>query len=205
MISVYVHEGGATTQASRVDPVWLEPSSPTKLWVDLSAPDEADIAVLTDVFRFHPLSIEDARSALQFPKVEQYSNYLYLVLHGIDSQANTSHGFATRDIDFFLARNFLVTVHDGASRSIARLREACGQYEHLLHEGPVSLLHRIVDSMVDNYRPVNEALESRIEALEERALAGRAQLVSQVMKMKRELAHLRRVLIPQRDAIGRLA
>ena len=77
--------------------------------------------------------------------------------------------------------------------------------EHLLAEGPVALVHRIVDSMVENYRPVTEALEERIETLEERALAGRTQLVAQVMKVKRELAQMRRVLIPQRDAIGRLA
>jgi magnesium transporter len=96
-------------------------------------------------------------------------------------------------------------VHDGTSRSIERLRQACGQYEHLLNEGPVALTHRIVDSMVDNYRPIAEAVEERIETLEERALAGRSQLVAQVMKIKRELAHMRRVLIPQRDAIGRLA
>ena len=54
-------------------------------------------------------------------------------------------------------RNYLVTVHDGTSRSIARLREVCDQHERILAEGPVALLHRIVDSMVDNYRPVIEA------------------------------------------------
>jgi magnesium transporter len=97
-----------------------------------------------------------------------------------------------------------VTVHDGSSRSIKRLRDACSQYDHLLSEGPVALAHRIIDSMVDNYRPVTEALEERIETLEERALAGRTQLVAQVMRVKRELAQMRRVLIPQRDAIGRL-
>jgi magnesium transporter len=96
-------------------------------------------------------------------------------------------------------------VHDGTSRSIKRLRDACGQYEHLLAEGPVALVHRIVDSMVENYRPVTEALEERIETLEERVLAGRTQLVAQVMNVKHELAQMRRVLIPQRDAIGRLA
>ena len=177
----------------------------TKLWVDLAAPTDAEFALLNDVFHFHPLSIEDARSALQFPKVEQYPSYLYLVLHGIDSEASSTRGFSTRDIDFFLGRNFLVTVHDGSSRSIERLRQACSQYEHLLSDGPVSLVHRIVDSMVDNYRPVAEALEERIDTLEERALAGRSQLVGHVMKVKRELAQMRRVLIPQRDAIGRLA
>ena len=204
MISVYVHENGATRQADRVDPAWLAPSSTTKLWVDLAGPSDDEFALLTDVFNFHPLSVEDARSSLQFPKVEQYQNYLYLVLHGIDSQVNV-HGFSTRDIDFFLGRNFLVTVHDGVSRSIERLRDACGQYEHLLSEGPVSLCHRIVDLMVDNYRPVTEAIEERVETLEERALAGRTQLVGQVLKVKRELAQMRRVLVPQRDAIGRLA
>ena len=204
MISVYVHEDGATRQVDRVDPAWLAASSTTKLWVDLAGPSEDEFALLTDVFSFHPLAVEDARSSLQFPKVEQYQNYLYLVLHGIDSQAN-ARGFSTRDIDFFLGRNFLVTVHDGVSRSIERLRDACGQYEHLLSEGPVSLCHRIVDLMVDNYRPVTEAIEERVETLEERALAGRTQLVGQVMTVKRELAQMRRVLVPQRDAIGRLA
>jgi magnesium transporter len=205
LIFVYVHEGGSTRQAEHVDPAWLDPSSAAKLWVDLSAPTDDEFLLLKDVFHFHPLSIEDARSALQFPKVEPYPNYLYLVLHGIDSQANSSRGFSTRDVDFFLGRNYLVTVHDGASRSIEQLRQACSQYEHLLNEGPVALTHRIVDSMVDNYRPMSEAVEERIETLEERSLAGRSQLVAQVMKVKRELAHMRRVLIPQRDAIGRLA
>jgi magnesium transporter len=204
MISVYVHDGGATRQADHVDPAWLEPSSPVKLWVDLSAPTESETRMLNDVFHFHPLSIEDARSALQFPKVEQYPGYLYLVLHGIDSKQKSSRGFSTRDIDFFLGRNFLVTVHDGSSRSIEQLRQACRQYEHLLSEGPVGLAHRIVDLMVDNYRPIVEALEERIETLEERALTGRTQLVGQVMKLKRDLAQMRRVLIPQRDAINRL-
>jgi len=203
LIAVYVHEGGTTRVVDRVEPGWLDPSSPVKLWVDLPEPSDSDFALLSDVFHFHPLSIEDARSALQFPKVEQYPQYLYLVLHGIDTKEG-SRGLSTRDIDFFLGRNFLVTVHDGTSRSIKRLRDACSQYDHLLSEGPVALAHRIVDSMVDNYRPVTEALEERIETLEERALAGRTQLVAQVMKLKRELAQMRRVLIPQRDAIGRL-
>jgi magnesium transporter len=172
--------------------------------VDLSAPGDDEFALLIDVFHFHPLSIEDARSALQFPKVEQYPDYLYLVLHGVDSQKGV-RGFSTRDVDFFLGRTFLVTVHDGTSRSIERLRVACSQYERLLSEVPVSLAHRIVDAMVDHYRPVAEVVEERIETLEQRALAGRSQLVGHVMKVKRELAQMRRVLIPQRDAIGRLA
>jgi magnesium transporter len=204
MISVYVHRGDGTQCVDRVEPQWLDPSSKVTLWMDAVKPDEDDFRVLSDVFKFHPLSVEDARSALQFPKIEAYPGYLYLVLHGIDLKRDQTQ-FATRDVDFFLGRNFLVTVHDGDSRSIARLREVCDRHERVLLEGPVALLHRIVDSMVDNYRPAIEELEDRVGKLEELAFAGEQHMVRKVLKLKRDLSHLRRILIPQRDAIGRLA
>ena len=204
MISVYVHENGQTRVVDRVDPAWLDAASQVTFWADMAGPGEEEFRVLADLFRFHPLAIDDARSTLQFPKVEVYPGYLYLVLHGIDAEVGSRH-FSTRDVDFFLGRNYLVTVHDGRSRSIGRTRDVCGMHAHVLSEGPVALLHRIIDTMVDNYRPVSEAIEDRVETLEGQAVAGRTQMVNQVLKVKRELATMRRVLIPQRDAIGRLA
>ena len=204
MISVYVHRGGKTECVDRVEPEWLDPAAKATVWVDLVKPEEADFRILSDVFKFHPLSVEDARSALQYPKVEAYPGYLYLVLHGIDLKKGQTQ-IATRDVDFFLGQNFLVTVHDGESRSIARLRDVCDKHERVLLEGPVALLHRIVDSMVDNYRPVIEELEDRIASLEELAFSGEPHMVRKVLKLKRDLSNLRRVLIPQRDAMGRLA
>jgi magnesium transporter len=204
VIEVYVHQDGVTSKAERVEPAWLDPSSKVTLWVDMVDPTAEDTALLNDTFKLHPLSVEDARSALQFPKIETYQGYLYLVLHGIALKKGDTN-VATRDIDFFLGRNYLITVHDGQSRSIARIKEVCDQHERVLSEGPVGLLHRIVDSMVDNYRPAIEELEDRIAMLEEVAFAGRESMVRQVLKLKRDLATLRRVLIPQRDALGRLA
>jgi magnesium transporter len=204
MISIYLHQLGTTTRVAQVDSAWLDEASTAMLWVDLSAPTEEETRLLGDVFHFHPLSVEDARSALQFPKIEPYPGYLYIVLHGIDLEHGETQ-FATRDVDFFLGRNYLVTVHDGHSRTIARLREVCDRHEHILREGPTGLLHRVVDSMVDNYRPVIEALEERIAELEEMAFTGHKHMVRQVLRLKRELAVMRRVIIPQRDAIGRLA
>src|SRR5262245_55130362 len=157
--------------ADRVEPEWLDPSSTVTVWVDLAPPGDAERKVLSDVFHFHPLSVDDATSALQFPKIESYHGYLYVVLHAIDTTPPRTQ-FATRDVDFFLGRNYLVTVHDGQSQSIARLREVCGLHEHILAEGSVALLHRIVDAMVDNYRPVIEGIEDRINKLEEQAFSG---------------------------------
>jgi magnesium transporter len=204
VISVYVHRNGTTTCVDRVDPEWLDPASGVALWADLSEPTEDELRLLSDLFKFHPLAVDDARSALQFPKTEPYPGYLYIVLHGIDVKTGGTH-VGTRDIDFFLGPNYLVSVHDGGSRSVARLRDVCERHQRVLHEGPVGVLHRIVDTMVDNYRPALEDLEDRIATLEEHAFAGHERLVRQVLKLKRDLAHLRRVLIPQRDAIGRLA
>jgi magnesium transporter len=204
MLNVYVHQNRETRAADRVEPQWLDPGSGVVVWVDLAEPTADELALLKDLFHFHPLAIEDAESEMQFPKIEPYQDYLYLVLHGIHLKPE-HHQFATHDIDFFIGRNYLVTVHDGTSRSIARMRSVCDRSEHILGEGPVALLHRVVDTMVDNYRPVVEELEDRIERLEEQAFAGHQRLVRQITKLKRELAVMRRIMVPQRDAIGRLA
>ena len=204
MITVFVHQNGKTQFVDRVEPEWLDPASGAMLWVDLMAPGEAERRLLSEVFGFHPLAVEDAVSALQFPKIETYPGYLYVVLHGIHAEPQHTQ-FATRDVDFFLGRNYLVTVHDGDSRSINTIREMCTRHEHILKEGPVALMHRIVDRMIDNYRPVFEEIEARLGRLEDDAFAGHERLSRRVMRLKRDVASMRRVLVPQRDALGRLA
>ncbi len=204
MIAVLVSEHGRTTLFDHVDPTWLEPGATVRFWVDITTPTEADGRLLADVFHFHTLSVEDALTSVQFPKVELYDHYLYLILHGIDYRAK-QHRFATRDVDFFLGPNYLVTVHDGESRSMKRVSDLCARRENVLAEGPVALLHRIVDAMVDNYRPEIDALEVRISDLEEQAFGGRESIVKPLLQLKRDLSSVRRVIIPQRDVVGRLA
>ena len=204
MITVFVHQNGQTRIVERVEPEWLDPASGVTLWVDLMAPGEPERRLLSEVFGFHALSVDDAVSSLQFPKIETYPGYLYVVLHGIDAKPQHTQ-FATRDVDFFLGRNYLVTVHDGESRSISTIRDMCGRHEHILKEGTISLMHRIVDRMIDNYQPVFEEIEARVGRLEEQSFAGHERLSRQVMKLKRDVSSMRRVLVPQRDAIGRLA
>jgi magnesium transporter len=173
-------------------------------WVDMGNPTDAELGQLNEVFHFHPLSIEDARSSMQFPKVEQYPGYIYAILHDIDVM-HDSRGLGTRDVDFFIGHSVLVTVHDGTSVPIRELLAACGKYDRLLAEGPVALFHRIVDAMVDDYRPSVNALEERIDKLEEEAYAGPDSMVRRVIRLRHELGRARRILVPQRDVIGRLA
>ncbi len=206
MLSVFVNENGVTRRVQHVDPTWLELDSPVTLWVDVVAPTpEIGQHLLTDTFRFHPLSVEDALSSIHHPKIETYPGYLYVILHGIDFREDRA-GFATRDVDFFLGRNFLVTVHDGHSRSIAAIRDVCDRHQRLMAAGPIGLMHRIVDMMVDNYGPEIDGIEERMNTLEEEAILGSGDnMMRPILAIKRDLASLRRVLIPQRDVVGRLA
>ncbi|MGH9161108.1 MAG: CorA family divalent cation transporter, partial [Vicinamibacteraceae bacterium] len=122
MINVFALVDNRTRQTDRVDPQWLAPDSPVILWVDIALPEAAAAEVLSGLFRFHELSVEDALAEVHHPKIESYDGYLYLILHGIAYQAR-GEAFATHDIDFFLGQRYLVTVHDGTSRSIARIKE----------------------------------------------------------------------------------
>jgi len=205
LTSVFVHRDGATEQADHLDPAWLEPSSGVTVWVDLSSPTEEDFKILSDPFHFHPLAIEDSVAEMHHPKIEPYDGYLYVVLHGIDFKSSQHH-FATHDTDFFLGPNYLVTIHDGQTRTIAEMRGVCTRNNHVLAEGTVALMHRIVDSMVDHYRPEVEKLEGKLDDLESDVFENpQRRLAREILGLKRDITSLRRVVQPQRDVVGRLA
>lgn len=205
MITVFRHQAGQTTCVEQVDPAWLDPASGVTLWVDLNAPTPEETRILSDVFHFHELSVEDAVSEIHHPKIESYPTYLYLILHGIDFKAR-EHCFRTLDVDFFLGANYLVTVHGGVSRSITKVSDICRKNSAALAEGPAALMHRIVDTMVDNYRPEVEKLGDRLDRMEKEVFQRPdANLARRILDFKRDVSSLRRVVLPQRDAVGRLA
>jgi magnesium transporter len=206
LIRIYAHVNGKTSPADRVDPAWLAPGSGALVWVDLTNPShEEGLQILRDVFHFHELAVEDALSDLEFPKVESYGSYLYAILHRIDFMA-PEHCFKTHDVDFFVGPNYLVTIHVGDSRSIEQIANVCARNALALGEGPAALMHRIVDAMVDNYRPEIDELSGRLDTLEEKVFDGAgANLAKEILDFKRDVSSLRRVVQPQRDVVGRLA
>ena len=205
MIKVYRHQGGTSDCVDRVDPEWLKPGSGVWVWVDLDTPTPEEGQVLKDVFHFHELAVEDALSETHHPKIESYGDYLYLILHGIDFSA-AEHCFKTKDIDFFLGEQFLVTVHPGVSRSIGKVSNACVRDSRVMSDGPGMLLYRIVDTMVDNYRPEVDKLEERLDELEGEVFdKADPELARRILIFKKDVSSLRQVVLPQRDAVGRLA
>jgi magnesium transporter len=188
-----------------IDPAWLAPDSGVVVWADIREPGAQDAEILRTVFTFHPLAIEDAVSTVHLPKIETYDRVLYVVLHAIDFHLE-EHAFETLDVDFFVGTNYLVTVHDGRRRSISEVAATCQQNHALLREGPLALMHRIVDNMVDHYRPEVDELEEWLDEIEKRVLEDdRQKLTGDILAVKRDITSLRRVVIPQRDIVGRLA
>jgi magnesium transporter len=205
VITIYRNQAGATQCVEAIDPAWLVPGSGVWVWVDLSSPTPEEARILSDVFKFHELAIEDALSEIHHPKVESYGSYLYLILHGIDFR-EAEHCFKTQDVDFFLGEQFLVTVHPGHSRTLGEMRDVCVRNHRALGEGPIALLHRIVDAMVDHYRPEIDKLSDRLDRLEDEIFENPNPLFAkQILDFKADVSSLRRVVLPQRDAVGRLA
>jgi magnesium transporter len=205
VIRYFVYRDGVTAESPALDPAWPRPGSGVIIWADLAAPTEAEGRLLQDLFTLHELSLQAALKAEAQPKVESYGTYLYLVLHGINFDS-AGHTFDTHDTDFFVGPNFLVTVHDGRRRSIAHVSDLCLRASHILAEGPVALLHRIVDTMVDHYRPEVDSLEERLDEIEKRVIEQPGErLTGDILAVKRDISALRRIVIPQRDAVGRLA
>lgn len=205
MLTVLVRRDGRTERAETVDPAWLESGSDVVVWADIEGPVEADRGLLSDVFHIHELAVEDALEEIHHPKIESYEGLLYLILHGITA-ADHARGFDTQDVDFFLGGNFLVTVHHAPSRSIAAELTACQRRPDLFADGPAGLCHRIVDRMVDHYGPEVDAISDRLEAIEELVFDRPWESpLKDLLRIKRDIASLRRVALPQRDAVARLA
>jgi len=205
MLTVLVQRHGIVEQVDAVDPAWLTPGATEVLWADIEAPGEVDRRLLLDVFRIHELAVEDALSEIHFPKIETYDALLYLILHGI-VPCDDHTGFETQDVDFFVGRNFLVTVHNEPSRSIESERTVCLRHKELFLDGPIGLCHRLVDRIVDHYSPEVDKLEDRLEAMELIVFDPTAPSpLKELLALKRDVASLRRVALPERDAVGRLA
>jgi magnesium transporter len=210
LIRYFVHRGGRTELVDRLDTTLLEggrfsPPEDVVVWAEVGEATEQDGEVLRTVFGLHELAVEAALQREMQPKVESYGRYLYLVLHGINFHA-AEHNFETHETDFFLGPRFLVTVHDGQRRSIAHISELCSRADHILGEGPVALLHRIVDTMIDHYRPEVDEIEERLEDIESKVIEAPSDgLTGDILTVKRDITMLRRIVVPQRDVIGRLA
>jgi magnesium transporter len=175
------------------------------LWIDLTNPGEDDIDLLTNTFHFHPLAIEDAIFPQNQPKVDDYEDFLFLVMHAATYRADDEETVTTQELDLFVGKNYVVTIHADPLMPVTQLLQRCQHKPLAMQQGAGFLLHAIVDRVVDAYFPVVEQLEDRIEAVENQVLSSPDQSVlAKIVKLKKEVLTLRNFLAPQRKLIGLL-
>ena len=184
------------------------------LWVDLESPTPEETKyVLSDVFHFHPLSIEDCVAASPSPKVEEYNPkeddkftpYLFIVIHAVD-YSRKDGVFATSELNFFLGKNYLVTYHDGPLRSVSLTEERAVKTTMHMARAPDRVAHTLLDSIVENYKPALDELSLEISELEQQALQNPCkEILNKILQVKKEVLHLRQIIGPQREVLGRFA
>ncbi len=184
------------------------------LWIDLETPTPEDTKFfLEGLFHFHPLSIEDCVKECQSPKVEEYTPkeedkfapYLFMVIHAVDYSRKDSV-FGTRELDFFLGKNFLVTYHTGPLKSVSQVEEMCVKGSLGVARAPDRVAQKLLDNLVENYKPALEELSLEIAELETNALEHPTkETLNRILTVKKEVFHLRRIIGPQSEVLARFA
>lgn len=177
------------------------------IWVDMESPTEADEQVLLDVFKFHPLTVEDCRENRHYPKVEEFDGYLYFIVHGV--RADTSpERFNTIELDGFLGTNYVITYHHDYFRSIANVKQLLRTTPVACQRGASFLLHQILDQVVDYYSPVLDDFDDRIDRVEQDIFMLKQpnnKILSEIMELKRSVLRLRRISVKQMDILLRMS
>lgn len=177
------------------------------LWVDFdNEPDVSAEPILTGIFRFHPLAVDDALKETHIPKVDDWGDYVYIVLNAMVFNADDDLSLTTKELDVFLGKNFVVTHHDRTISSIEEARAACVRDKRYTATGPDHLLYKIIDDLVADYMPVVEAIDDQIDRVEDEVLTKAApDTLQRIFALKRVLLAMRRILTPQREVLNKLA
>lgn len=177
------------------------------LWVDFdNEPDVSAEPILTGIFRFHPLAVDDALDETHIPKVDDWGEYVYIVLNAMVFNTGDDLSLTTKELDVFLGKNFVVTHHDEPISSIEEARAACTRDKRYTGNGPDHLLYKIIDDLVADYMPVVEAIDDQIDRVEDEVLTKAApDTLQRIFALKRVLLTMRRILTPQREVLNKLA
>ncbi|MEA2475980.1 MAG: magnesium transporter [Actinomycetota bacterium] len=199
------HGGGEQTDFSRESTTQLLDQGDF-FWVDLQRPNEADFDILRNVFKFHPLAVEDSEHFDQRAKIDDYDDFVFLVVYGASSSDDDDQ---LVEVHCFYSEKFLVTVHRDDCPAFAEVRRRYAQ-RAAPGDKPSRLLYQVVDGLIDSFFPILAVLDDRIDQLEDDIFQQATdQQLQEIFGMKRVLVGMRKAITPQRDAftslVGRVA
>jgi magnesium transporter len=172
------------------------------VWVDLTGPTDEQLAEVAKLIDLHPLTLEDARTFRQRPKLEEYDGYLFMVVFGVDPGA-ASGSPLLREFHLIISGDYVVTIHRRPFKPLEELRER-------YHDQPVRseqfLVYKILDAIISTFVPVLTRIDDDIDDLEQEVLDdASAEHLREIFSIKRDLIAMRRVVTPMRDVFARSA
>ena len=174
------------------------------IWADVSDPTSRDFEELAEEFGFHHLSIEDCQNAHQRPKVEEYTGYYFIVLYEAEL-AGPNDRLELRELNIFLGKNYLVTVHSRPIRAIATASRLWHEWTDRAEQGAGLLAYLLIDGIVDDYLPLLDIMSDRMDDLEDSIFGEwRAEAIEEIFSIKKKLLYLRRAITPLRDVFNML-
>ena len=173
------------------------------VWVALKDAEPAELAALQEEFGLHDLAVEDAQKGHQRPKIDEYGSSLFVVMHLIEQLGDEVQ---TGEVAIFIGPQYAISTRRDAPLGFAEVRRRCELEPELLQHGPAYVLYALMDTVVDRYFPVLDALTENIEQIEARIFAGettRAQIEA-LYDLKRELMTLDHATVPLLEVAAKL-
>jgi magnesium transporter len=173
------------------------------VWVALRDADNDELAQMQRQFGLHELAVEDASHGHQRPKLEEYGNSLFAVVHTIEVAGDE---LQVGEVNIFVGPNYVLSVRNRTREGFASVRERCEREPHLLRLGAGFVFYALIDALVDRYFPVLEYLEDELETLERRIFAGppARENIERIYELKQKLTTLRHATAPLQETLSRL-
>ncbi|MBX9849918.1 MAG: magnesium/cobalt transporter CorA [Rhodocyclaceae bacterium] len=176
------------------------------VWVALRDADDVELDEMKHEFGLHELAVEDAHHGHQRPKIEEYGDSLFVVLHTIEFTPEDI--LQSGEIDIFVGPNYLLSVRNRSRHTLLSVRTRCEREPHLLQRGSGYVLYALMDAIVDQYFPIVEEFETRLEIIEGQIFHTKNQArqnIESLYDLKLEVMQLRHAVSPLLDAVAKLS
>lgn len=174
------------------------------VWINIDNPTPALLSSLLNLYAFHHLAVEDCISKTQLPKIDEYENYLLIILH-FPRYLKEKRFSIPSQVGIFLGSDFLITVHSGELKPINRIFQDClensDSYEEYAKSSPLFLLYRIIYALIENIMLMLHRVMSEIEDIEDKVFDEKIDAVREITELRHNIANIRRVVFPLRGVI----
>ncbi|MGH8736987.1 MAG: magnesium/cobalt transporter CorA [Burkholderiales bacterium] len=173
------------------------------VWVALRDTDQAELQEMKQEFGLHELAVEDALHGHQRPKIEEYGDSLFVVLHAVEFADDE---LSVGELDVFVGPNFVLSVRNHAHKGFQDVRARCEREPELLRFGSGYVLYALMDAVVDRYFPALDGLQTKLERIEQEIFGGRLARanIESLYALKQDLMTLKHAAGPLLDAVGKL-